>query len=159
MVELIVTLILVGILGVTAIPAFFGVSPFAVTSGRGDLLAMARLAQRQAISRGPSVRVQLVLDHTAGELRVETGPPPASCVRTDASRPGASITVLRTIDMHGDLSYPLGPLGILQFDPQGALETAAPTLCPASMVADLDGDSLAELCIEPSGFAHEGSCF
>lgn len=159
MVELIVTLLLVTILSVTAIPTFFSVSPFAVTSGRSDLLAMARFAQRQAVSRGPTVRVQLVLDHTAGELRVESGPPPLTCVRTDGVRSAGSITVLRSIDMHEDLTYPIGPLGILQFDPQGALQATAPVSCPSSLVADLDADTVPELCIEPSGFAHEGGCY
>lgn len=159
LIELVVTLILVGILSFTAIPAFFSVSAFAVNTGTSDLLAMARFAQRQAVSRGPAVRVQLLLDHGAGEIRVETGPPPASCVRTDASRTLAGITVLRTVAMNSDLAYPLGPLGILQFDPQGGLQSAAPVTCPASLAVDLDSDTVAELCIEPSGFAHEGSCY
>lgn len=159
LVELIVVLVLIGILSVTAGPAFFSVSPFAVSTGSADLLAAARLAQRQAMSRGAAVRVQLVLDHGAGEIRVETGPPPGSCVRTDAMRTAAAITVLRTVAMNNDLSYPLGPLGILQFDPQGALQSAAPVSCPSSLVADLDGDTVAELCVEASGFAHEGGCY
>ncbi len=159
MVELIVTLVLVGILSVTAIPAFFSVSPFALASGRGDLLAMARSAQREALSRGPGVRVQLILDHGARELRVEVGPPPLSCTRTDAARLPASVSVLRTVAMHDDLSYPLGPLGILQFDPQGALQSAAPISCPALLAADLDADSVVDVCVEPSGFVHEQACY
>ncbi len=159
LVELVVTLILVGILSVTAIPAFFSVSPFAVSTGTSDLLAVARFAQRQAVSRGPGVRVQLVLDHGSDEVRVETGPPPNSCVRVDASRTLAAIAVLRTVPMHDDLSYPLGPLGVLQFDSQGALQSAAPVSCPASLAVDLDADTNPELCIESSGFAHEGSCY
>ncbi len=159
LVELIVTLVLIGILSVTAGPAFFSVSQFAVSTGAGDFLAMARFAQRQAMSRGAAVRVQLLLDHGAGEIRVESGPPPASCVRTDASRTLASISVLRTVRMNDDLVYPFGPLGILQFDPQGALQSAAPVACPSALAADLDADGAVELCIEPSGFAHAGACY
>lgn len=168
-VEITVVLVLIGIVSIFAAPRFAGVSAYKLASVKAELISLGRYAQESALNQsdtlnsadptGPmvKVRVQLVFepdpaDPLQSEIRVEVGEPGAACAAL-----GNSVT-LRSIPMQEGISYPtgsvlFGPLAALESPPAyTCLDTNAPEM-------DLNGDGTTDLCIEPSGYVHEGDCY
>lgn len=162
-VELSVVMVLVIVMGAVALPKFFGVSSYKVASAKSDIISLTRFAQESALNisdtRDPDdathdlqrVRVQMVFapdaDPALSQVRVEVGQTLGNCAVITTP------TVLRSVPMLEGIVYPSPAGGRIQFDPLGALE------CPANLEFDLDQDTVTDICIESSGFAHLDACY
>lgn len=167
-VELLAVIVVVGVFAVVFSPRFFGLSEYRVITSKAELVSLGRFAQQAALARGTNIRVQLVLDTANREMRVETGPVGNAC---DATR--VVDQVLRTIPMAEGVDFagtlrsglvpstaPAGFGAIIQYDPLGAMDVSG-TACPALASFDLDGPDrdFGDLCVEPSGYMHMGTCY
>lgn len=177
-VEFIVTIVLIGVMAAVFTPRFLGQQEFRVATAKNELLSVARYAQQAALWRGVGARVQLVFDTTAREIRVQVVDEGANCAGTALVN-----STIRRIPMTEGKNYvPAAPDGqrrytgswaevspggsadlvmVVQFDPLGALEASAGA-CPSLVELDLASNPDSEhgdICIEPSGYAHEGACF
>lgn len=160
-VELIFVVLLITITSVVIGPRFFGVSSYEVATTRAELISLFRFAQESALNisdtRDPAdptgamlpVRVQVVFapdpDPALSVIRVEAGRSNPGCAAL------ASPSVLREIPMQRRLNYPAASR--LQFNSLAGLDSDS--TCALDLELDLDNNGVPELCVEPSGYAHE----
>jgi MSHA pilin protein MshC len=80
LVELIVTLVIIGVLAAVSAPIFFSKNAFEHSGFYNESLAIVRHAQKLAVASGCTVRVAI----TANTLTVQQAPPPAATCNTVA---------------------------------------------------------------------------
>ena len=127
LVELVAVLLIVGILAAYALPRFVGPDASEAITARDTVLMAARRARQLAMNQGSGAGVQLVVDSTAPEVRIEY---------TDG---GARV-----------LRYPL-PAGIAVGSASVTYDGLGNT--PAATTITVAGAG--NVCIETTGYAHQ----
>lgn len=167
-VELVVTLVILGILSVVALPRFFDQSSYDRYAGVDRLINLGRFAQQQAYARAGDARsVQWVINTQSNELRVEQVDETTSCIQSTQS-----CALLAAADPNRILSCePLVSAqrlpyvdALVRYDSLGGLVTDTSLSCDTSLdadnryVLDLDSDGNDDFCIEALGLAHDQAC-
>ncbi|MGY5452041.1 pilus assembly FimT family protein [Agarivorans sp. MS3-6] len=140
LVELVITLILIGILAITVVPKFFR-SGFAELTLREQLLSRLHLVQTQAMNHYQDCFF-LQIDsnyYFSGELA-----PSGSCI--------SSISELEDVSFSDELQV---SQGVIKFDGLGRVRLADSSLCsqfPCQI--NVQGDALERIIIESEGYIH-----
>lgn len=166
MIEMIVTLVLIGILSAVIMTRFLGANTFNAIVVRDQLVAMIRTAQQNALGRSD---VSLVLTPSAGgdDLTI---------VRSDSGGVVESVTVdLGDVSLSSDNNIvtscgsPNGSNAVsngapltLNFGELGTLENSGVTgnigAVNSALRICVNNDPALSVCISPSGFAYRGDC-
>ncbi len=140
LVELVTTLILIGILAAAVVPRFFGDHGFEERGFYDETIAALRYAQKSAIARRRTVCVTFT--QTEMRFRVATNFGTITCDATDLNLPGPDGAAAYTIDAAentkygnlnveyaaitvGAVAFPGPPTVTLNFLPSGASSAAA----------------------------------
>lgn len=99
LIELVVTLVLVGILAAVVLPRFMGRGSYAARAAQDQLISAARYAQQVAMLKGPGAQVHFVL--TNATYQIELAGVPLTLPGTGATR--KTLTDVRTTN--ANLAY------------------------------------------------------
>lgn len=167
LVELIITLVILGILSAVIMPRFLGSTTFNAPIIRDQVVALARIAQQSALGRDS---VNLTIQPNAGgsnatitvsydspEVEIESASFPISDVSlttdntTASCSPGGagnSITNANPLNLNfGEL----GDLGDSGISGSEAAVSSALRIC-------INNEPALSVCVSPSGFAYVGDC-
>ncbi len=146
MIELVVIIVLIGVLSAFIVPRLSTKTAFEERAFKDELLNVARFAQQQAMMRGRNYTVRFHLNDTTKNYGID-------------SRQGSGTYAWLT---HADTSaFPIAfPSGIttspasviINFD---ALGNVADGIAQAITITGVASNTI---CIDASGFAHEGVC-
>jgi type II secretory pathway pseudopilin PulG len=157
-VELVVVLLLLGILGATALSRFVEPSAFAPTTVSRATLAQGRFASQSSHARrGETITYSVAkvaddwqLDVRADGVSVRLASVPAHNTRLFVSNGGGptelsgATSLTLTFDRRGSVDQ--GLLGAVALDPQLGIQL------------DVQGDSDRQLCVYPTGYVSDGVC-
>ncbi len=99
LIELVVTLVLVGILAAVVLPRFMGRGTYAARAAQDQLISAARYAQQVAMIKGPGAQVHFVLNQAT--YQIELAGVPLTLPGTDATH--KTLTDVRTTN--ANLAY------------------------------------------------------
>lgn len=153
LIELITVIILLGILSAFAISRFPSTQGYSTRIIGNQIIASARLAQQTALSRSSMVNTNLAISEVAGNWNL--------VISGDANQALAVDRGNEQVRFGTDLvaacsTLAAAPLTIT-FDGDGNRVPAQNLRICIDATAAAERDI--ELCISPSGYAYEGSCF
>ncbi len=146
LVELVVVLVAAGILAAVFLPRLSQRAAYEERVFTAELVSIARHAQQQAMMRGAGVTVTLVLDSTNAQygIRMDDGTGPVWLTHPDG-RPFP-------VPYPDGISTAPDPVQVSY----NALGHTTANSAVAVTVSSAGGSR--SLCIEPTGYAHEGGC-
>ncbi len=148
LVELIMTVILIGILSVSARSLLLDRSSAVPMLVKDQLISSVRLSQQASLARADGTPVTLTVRQVGDSFRFEMVDGAHSSIR-DVSADGASLA-WSTTSLAGSCAAVSGSLPhTLTFDAEG--DTTQTRFCVV-------GDSTRRVCISGLGFAYEGDC-
>lgn len=143
LVELVLTLVLLGVLAATAASLFSRPDAMALLTARDQLLATALLAQKQALAHsGSSEPTTLTLVQTNSDWRYEVRRGLVLVAERTAQRAGGALLLNGTVLANGSTVW--------NYSTAGAL--------PANQALLFRGEQNYSLCLAASGFAYAASC-
>jgi len=142
LVELVVTMVVIGTLAAVAMPRFAGVDPFKSRGFHDEALTVVRFAQKSAIAWRRNVFVCV----TASGISVGTGATCGTPIPNPVTRDGAALTTTAPDGVT------LSPVGNFSFDSLGR-PSAAATITLNSTIA---GDPARTIVVEAeTGYVHQ----
>ncbi len=133
LIELIMVIVILGILALAVSARFTGPEPFASMAAQDQLIATARYAQQQAMSRGPNVTVSLSVGGNSYQVLVDGNPITLPGGGTTGSLPsGATVSVAN-----------------INYDSLGNATAGAGVL-----TVSVSGEPNRNVTIETTGYAH-----
>jgi MSHA pilin protein MshC len=149
LIELITVIILLGILSAFAISRFPSAESFSTRIISNQVIASARLAQQTALSRSSMVNTTLAISENLGNWNLVISGAVNQAIEVDR---GSEQIRFGTNLVAACSTLAAAPLTIT-FDGDGNRVPAQ------NLRICIDADSDVELCISPSGYAYEGTCF
>jgi MSHA pilin protein MshC len=129
LIELVTTILIVGILAVFAIPKFIGTSSVEPQTAQHLVLTAARRAQQLAMNKGAAALVQLSTDNTNNRIRISY---------TDGGLQNIDFDIPTSVSMNGGMDQ------TFNYDALG-------NATPAATISLTSGR---DVCIEATGYAH-----
>ena len=161
-VELIVSLVLLGLISATVYSRWFNTDTFRISAAGSQFVSTSRLAQRIALAKS-NVEIHLIIDQSGGDWQY--------LINEDD---GGTVTTLHQInldasDINIQATAGIGPTSLsaatildLEFDALGNIIDvfigASQGSVADGVLIQLSGSVSQSVCISPLGFSHDGAC-